>query len=157
MEITRIGAVGPTVDRPNLATFFGVLVLVLGRGFHILVQLVPMATGAAVGAGLARGRRGPPRPRGLHAVLRWGRRGSPPPSSSRCSHWAWCSPARARPHRSWARTGAPVPGSVAELATVRLGGHDQTVLIRGRNATAPVLLYLAGGPGQSDLGYAAPT
>ena len=27
------------------------------------------------------------------------------------------------------------------------------MLIRGRNAGSPVLLYLAGGPGQSDLGY----
>jgi pimeloyl-ACP methyl ester carboxylesterase len=49
--------------------------------------------------------------------------------------------------------GEAVPGAVAELASVRLGGHDQTVLIRGRDTRRPVLLYLAGGPGQSDLGY----
>ena len=47
--------------------------------------------------------------------------------------------------------GRPVPGSIAELATVRLGGVDQTVMIRAANPDAPVLLYLAGGPGQSDL------
>ena len=49
--------------------------------------------------------------------------------------------------------GKPAEGSVAELARVPLGGHEQTVLIRGRRVTDPVLLYLAGGPGQSDLGY----
>ena len=47
--------------------------------------------------------------------------------------------------------GRPVPGSIAELATVRLGGVDQTVMIRAANPDAPVMLYLAGGPGQSDL------
>ena len=47
--------------------------------------------------------------------------------------------------------GRPVPGSIAELATVRLGGVDQSVMIRAANPQAPVLLYLAGGPGQSDL------
>jgi pimeloyl-ACP methyl ester carboxylesterase len=47
--------------------------------------------------------------------------------------------------------GRPVPGSIAELATVRLGGMDQTVLIRAADPDRPVLLYLSGGPGQSDL------
>ncbi|MBC8090484.1 MAG: alpha/beta hydrolase, partial [Pseudonocardia sp.] len=51
-------------------------------------------------------------------------------------------------------TTEPVPGpdAVAELATVRLGGHDQTVMLRGRDDRAPILLYLAGGPGGTDLG-----
>ena len=49
--------------------------------------------------------------------------------------------------------GAAVPGSVAELATVRLGGADQTVMIRAADPDKPVLLYLSGGPGQSDLAF----
>ncbi|HET9139933.1 alpha/beta hydrolase [Actinophytocola sp.] len=52
-----------------------------------------------------------------------------------------------------AADGRPVAGSVAELAKVSLGGHEQTVLIRARSTANQVLLYLAGGPGQSDLGY----
>ena len=35
--------------------------------------------------------------------------------------------------------------------TVRLGGADQGVLIRAADPGKPVLLYLSGGPGQSDL------
>jgi pimeloyl-ACP methyl ester carboxylesterase len=47
--------------------------------------------------------------------------------------------------------GRPVRGSIAELSTVRLGGADQAVMIRAASPDKPVLLYLAGGPGQSDL------
>jgi pimeloyl-ACP methyl ester carboxylesterase len=48
--------------------------------------------------------------------------------------------------------GAPMSGSIAELLTVPIGGHDQAMMIRGRNTENPVLLYLAGGPGGTDLG-----
>src|SRR5690606_33346393 len=48
--------------------------------------------------------------------------------------------------------GEPVAGSIAELATVSVGGHEQVVMIRGRDVANPVLLYLAGGPGGTDLG-----
>jgi pimeloyl-ACP methyl ester carboxylesterase len=48
--------------------------------------------------------------------------------------------------------GDPVPGSVAELTTARIGGHDQALMIRGRDASLPVLLHLAGGPGGTDIG-----
>jgi pimeloyl-ACP methyl ester carboxylesterase len=34
-----------------------------------------------------------------------------------------------------------------------LGGQDQTIMIRGYSTDKPVLLYLSGGPGQSDLPY----
>jgi len=50
--------------------------------------------------------------------------------------------------------GQLVPGSVNELATVRLGGVDQAIMIRAADPDKPVLLYLAGGPGQSDLALA---
>jgi len=52
-----------------------------------------------------------------------------------------------------AADGQPVTGSIAELATVHLGGQDQSILLRGKSVDAPVLLYLSGGPGQSDLGW----
>ena len=49
--------------------------------------------------------------------------------------------------------GKPVPGSVAEMRTVRINNTDQWIVVRGRDATAPVLLYLAGGPGGTETGW----
>jgi pimeloyl-ACP methyl ester carboxylesterase len=40
-----------------------------------------------------------------------------------------------------------VPGSVASLEHIALGGVPQWVLIRGRSAKSPVVLVLSGGPG----------
>ena len=37
---------------------------------------------------------------------------------------------------------------------VRLGGHDQWISIRAADPDKPVMLWLAGGPGQSDLAFA---
>lgn len=47
--------------------------------------------------------------------------------------------------------GQPLPGSVAELVEVELNGRDQWISIRGRDVNNPVLLFLAGGPGGSQL------
>jgi pimeloyl-ACP methyl ester carboxylesterase len=46
--------------------------------------------------------------------------------------------------------GEPVPGSIAEINWVRLGGLEQWVMIRGVNIANPVLLLLHGGPGMSE-------
>lgn len=43
--------------------------------------------------------------------------------------------------------GRIAPGSVAVLEKVRLGGLDQWILIRGRNRSNPMILFLHGGPG----------
>jgi pimeloyl-ACP methyl ester carboxylesterase len=48
--------------------------------------------------------------------------------------------------------GEPLAGSIAELTTTRIGGHDQALMIRGASTDNPVLLHLAGGPGGTDLG-----
>ncbi len=48
--------------------------------------------------------------------------------------------------------GKPVPGSIASLERVRLGGVLQSLVIRGCSVANPVLLYLHGGPGTSELG-----
>jgi pimeloyl-ACP methyl ester carboxylesterase len=50
-------------------------------------------------------------------------------------------------------TGEEIPGSVSELTKVTLGGHEQWIEIRGASPDLPVLLYLSGGPGQSDLAF----
>jgi len=48
--------------------------------------------------------------------------------------------------------GKALSGSIAELVTVPIGGHEQAMMIRSRSVDNPVLLYLAGGPGGTDLG-----
>jgi pimeloyl-ACP methyl ester carboxylesterase len=47
--------------------------------------------------------------------------------------------------------GQPLPGSIATLEKVNLNGSEQWVSIRGKDVTKPVLLFLAGGPGGSQL------
>lgn len=43
--------------------------------------------------------------------------------------------------------GSPVPGSVAALEELWIGGAKQWVLVRGRDRTKPVVLFVHGGPG----------
>jgi proline iminopeptidase len=47
--------------------------------------------------------------------------------------------------------GRVLPGSVAELVRVPVGGVPQTLLLRGHDARRPVLLVLHGGPGGSAM------
>ncbi len=47
--------------------------------------------------------------------------------------------------------GQVIPGSIASLETVELNGSTQWITIRGESPELPVLLFLAGGPGGSEL------
>jgi pimeloyl-ACP methyl ester carboxylesterase len=47
--------------------------------------------------------------------------------------------------------GKPLPGSIAELTAVELNGRQQWLTLRGEDEDNPVLLFLAGGPGGSQL------
>ena len=47
--------------------------------------------------------------------------------------------------------GEPIPGSIAEVNYLRLGGLDQWVMIRGENITNPPLILLHGGPGFTEM------
>ncbi len=53
-EIGRRGTDGPTVDGLHLDTTFGILAIILSRGFYVLIGLIPMALGVAYGTALAR-------------------------------------------------------------------------------------------------------
>lgn len=147
VELGRIGLDAPTLDvRPD--TPFGLLALVLTRGVHGLLVLPSIILGTLVGTELAR-RRSPDRSAGNDPRRR-------PPIGTAALGLVVAGlaivvllPASTPPVVG--SDGQPVPGSVAELATVRLGGTDQTVMIRAADPDRPVLLYLAGGPGQSDL------
>jgi hypothetical protein len=46
--------------------------------------------------------------------------------------------------------GKPLPGSIAALEKVTLGGVEQWLIIRGHDVNKPVLLFLSGGPGASE-------
>lgn len=46
---------------------------------------------------------------------------------------------------------------VTELFKINLGGHEQWVMIRSVNKNNPLLLFLHGGPGTSNIGIAADT
>ncbi len=50
--------------------------------------------------------------------------------------------------------GKPLPGSIATLEQVTLNGSQQWISVRGHDTSKPVLLFLAGGPGGSQLATA---
>lgn len=139
-ELVRLPTDGPTVDAPQFSTY-GLLALAVGRGFHALLTLVPMMLGAALGAGVAR-RRDAVAPR------RWRRLGQAVAGLTALGLVALA-------------VGIAVPAStsqlagddsVAELTTLSVDGHELALMIRGSDTSRPVLLFLAGGPGGSELG-----
>jgi pimeloyl-ACP methyl ester carboxylesterase len=148
-ELGRMGADGPLVDAPRFDTTYGILALILGRGFHALLAFLPMVLGVLYGLTLARQLSPSTTPAGpltgrtvaigfltlftIGLAVLIARPASTPPIIG--------------------PDGMPIPGSIAALEKVRLGGHDQWISIRGRSTDNPVLLYLSGGPGQSDLPY----
>ncbi|HET9520824.1 MAG TPA: alpha/beta fold hydrolase [Candidatus Limnocylindrales bacterium] len=151
-ELGRAGTVGPTVDEVRLDTPYGIIALVISRGLHGLLNLLPLTLGVLVG--IAVGRR-------LIAAAE-----ESPVSSSAGGRGIGtvlvgvataalvvlvALPASTPPVLG--ADGAPVPGSISELTTVRLGGVDQAVMIRAASPDKPVLLYLSGGPGQSDIAF----
>ena len=49
--------------------------------------------------------------------------------------------------------GKKVPGSIAVIKTININGLNQKMIIRGRDSTKPVLLYLHGGPGDPEFPF----
>jgi pimeloyl-ACP methyl ester carboxylesterase len=164
-EVARLGTPGPSVGPIRLDTVYGVVAFIAGRGFDALVILLPMVVGALWAAALVR-RRGPARATaitrspgrslgrspGRSLGRRVARRGTLALATVAVVVLAL---ALARPTGTEAITGAdgsPLPGSIAELVTVPIGGHDQSIMLRGNDIHAPVLLFLEGGPGGTAVG-----
>ncbi len=50
-------------------------------------------------------------------------------------------------------SGKPVEGSISAIEKIRLGGVEQYLIIRGQDATKPVMLFLHGGPGSPEIAF----
>jgi proline iminopeptidase len=152
-ELTRIRTAGPLVDGIHLGSTYGILAFGSGRVLHGFLALLPMLLGAALGAGWARrldgGRH---RPGWVRSTARWGRRGG---TVLLAVGVLALTAGIARPASTapiLGPGGKQLAGSVAELRAVEINGHRLGMMIRGQDVTNPVLLYLSGGPGGSDLG-----
>jgi len=148
-EVVRWPVDGPVVDGIALDSTYGVIGFVTGRMFDGVLLALPALVGVLYGAGAARRWAGQAHRPGPVLVIRRVLAGVLAVAVLGFAVLV-AQPASTDPI-TWP-DGAPVAGSVAELATLRLGGHDQAVMLRGRSDRAPVLLYLAGGPGGTDLG-----
>lgn len=146
-EVARVGSDGPTVDGIHPASTYGIVAFAVGRGFHGVVVLVPMLLGAAFGSALGRRVSGDSHSRdGRARVGRYVRRTF---AGAATIAMIGLAAGAARPAST---TPIGTPNGVAELIRVDIGGHDLAMMIRGTNTDNPILLYLAGGPGGSELG-----
>jgi pimeloyl-ACP methyl ester carboxylesterase len=159
LELVRLPVHGPTVDGIRFGSLPEIAAFLLGRGWYGLVALLPMVVAAAYGAVLARRlHAGPARPRGFwHATAVYTRRGIAGLAVVGLVGLAMLIARPASTAPILGPDGQPLPGSIAELTTVPLGGHDQALLLRGHDVDNPVLLYLVGGPGGSQLGHVRAT
>ena len=155
-ELVRVGTDGPTVDAINLSNIYGVIAFVVGRGFTGLLTVLPMLIGAVYGAALARrlDRSINPTREGQspHRFWRGTRRVAAAVTALAVIALAVLIARPAGTDPILAADGSPDPAAVAELTQVQIGGHDQTIMIRGANVDAPVLLFVAGGPGGTEIG-----
>jgi pimeloyl-ACP methyl ester carboxylesterase len=150
IEFGRLSIIGPTVDGLRLNEAFGVLALILGRGFHGLVGVLPMILGAYWG--WASVRFGVSNKISLIQVIR---------ASNKWAIGATLGLSLlglllflpAKTPAILDANGKPLSGSIASLEKVRLGDREQWIMLRGHSTDKPVLLYLSGGPGQSDLPF----
>ncbi|AEF39439.1 alpha/beta fold hydrolase [Hoyosella subflava] len=154
LEVTRMPITGPTVDAVRLDTQLGWIAFVTGRGIHGLLAVAPLILGAIFGAAYARRHK-----RELAAPRRFTQRIG---LYSRRTLTALLTltlialalgvarPAGTDPIVD--ADGTALPGSIAELTTVTLDGRELGVMIRGHDVRNPILMFVAGGPGGSELG-----
>jgi proline iminopeptidase len=149
-ELRWLGVDGPMFDRPPMDSVLALLALGLGRGWLGVLVILPLLVGVAHGSGI--GRR-----------LGWGGDAVAPVHPLRSRILTAVATAvvallllgLVRPPSTPAivdERGEPIAGSIAELDTIEVGGHEQALLLRGHDRDAPVLLHLEGGPGGTGLG-----
>lgn len=151
VEVARVHVDGPTTDAPAFSTY-GLLALAVGRGFHALVSWLPMLLGAALGAGGARRLDERPPERQGRRLLLGLRRGVAVAAVMGLVLFSVMLLRPARTDRIVDAAGRAVPNSIAELVTLDVNGHELGMMIRGHSVDNPVVLFLAGGPGGSELG-----
>ncbi len=149
-EVARLRIEGPTVDGVSVSNLYGIIALVGGRGVDAVLLLLPLLVGCGWGLAVAA------RTSGTDARRRPGARWA-----SRAALGVVTAalvllmagllrPASTAPIVDEAN--GAVDGSIAELVEVDVGGHAQSVMLRGASADAPILLFLEGGPGGTALG-----
>jgi pimeloyl-ACP methyl ester carboxylesterase len=148
LELARWGTRGPSVGGLHLSAF-GVVAAVSGRGVHGVLSVLPMVVGAAYGAGVAR--RGRPTGAGSRA-MRYVRRAGTAILAAVVLLVAVAVAVPARTDPILGPDGKPLAHSVAELTRVDVGGRRLGMMIRGDDTSAPVLLFLPGAPGGSEIG-----
>lgn len=145
LEVAQIGLAGPTVDLPRL-TPMGFIAWAAVRLILALLLLAPMAVGAGWGAQVAARLLGDG-----HGFRCLGTAVLTVLTAGLAALAALiAAPASTAPILGL--EGQAGPRGIAELTTVDVDGHEQSLLIRGANNANPVLLHLAGGPGGTDIG-----
>ena len=146
-ELGRMGVDGATIDTIYLDSLYGILAFVLGRVIPGAFVLLPMILGITFGVEIA------------------ARFGADSATSLGVGSWIFTGllalglivlgifisrPGRTSPVIG--PDGESLPGSIAEIISIPIGNQEQTIMVRGRDVDNPVMLYLAGGPGGTDLG-----
>lgn len=150
VEVARLPARGPTVDAVRFdGGLWGAVALVAGRGFDALVTALPLVVGALWGAALARRSAGA-RPR--RGVAHGARLTALVAASAVVVLLAAALARPASTEPIVGPDGEPLAGSIAEVTHIPVRGHSLGLMLRGRDADAPVLLFLEGGPGGTALG-----
>ncbi len=146
-EVVRLQVTGPTVDAVRLGDIYGILAFVAGRGFDAILLLLPLALSVLWGAAVNRRLSGVAPTRKVR-LRRTGIAVSGVVAALLLV--ALVRPASTEPILD--ANGDVLEGSIAELVTVPIGGHNQSLMLRGADTDAPVLLFLEGGPGGSATG-----
>jgi pimeloyl-ACP methyl ester carboxylesterase len=147
-EFARLRIGGATVDDINPISPGGMLALIVGRGFHGLVEIVPMVLGAAFGAALVRRVNDAPSARSGRARIELYARRTIAGAVSVAM--VALAAAIARPASIASirdEKGQLMAGSLSEKIRVEINGVKQGMFIKSTNAENPVLLFVHGGPG----------
>jgi len=145
-ELVRIGQAGATVDAPALDSMLGWIAFITGRVLPGIFVIAPMLLSMPAGRLISRVRSDSQADTSRRAFIA---------SGGGIVAVLALLVVTAMPAHTDAivdSEGQPSPEAVAELTTVRIGEHEHSVMIRGEDTTNPVLLYIAGGPGGTDIG-----